>query len=90
MTTATGLLVAVLYACLTWVAYRTIPVVVPRDRPARRFLATVALIWVVWYTYLATNTPPLLPWQIQLNRALHIPLITAVIFNIWVGRLRVK
>ena len=87
---AMGFLVAVLYGCLAWVAYRSIPAVVPRTRPARRFLASVAVIWTVWYVILAVTTPPLLAWHVGLNRTLHIPLVTAIIFNVWVGRDHVK
>lgn len=90
MDVATGALIAILYAVLAWVAYRTIPVILPMIRPARRFLAVVALSWSVWYVYLAVYTPPLFRWQVQMNRALHIPLIVAIGFNIWVRRLRAE
>lgn len=84
----TGAVIATAYAVLAWITYRTIPVVSPELRPARRFLATVAVTWSAWYIYLAAFTPPLFRWQVQANRALHLPLIVAIGLTIWVGKLR--
>ena len=57
----------------------------PKKRPARVFLGVVMLIWGVWYIALGLLDPPFQPWS-ALNRTRHIPLIAAIVTNLYIGR----